>query len=317
MTRCRGGPASPEDLAVAKLCRSKPALDKPSACIRWSWERALGTSRTAGRLQTGSRMCDPSAARCPSQTHSSQFDGTGLRVQQRRIAPPAVAEKAPIEAGTGDATPAETQPDRTLPEDPRPVQSNLGRVQRHACRGGRFVSTRLQGSRRHWACLSAPLTGRARWRNANDRWRAAPRVRRRCDGRHARFFSTCQGMWCNLWREGLAVYVSSVLNATASDAELLLTSPQPLRRTIDANLTAAVCAVSANLDSTNNAPYFSSGRSVPGLPPRLGYYVGYLVAREAGRTRSIQDMVRWPAQHSRAIVVDALSSLATCRPAER
>jgi hypothetical protein len=129
---------------------------------------------------------------------------------------------------------------------------------------------------------------------------------------HADLLGQCQGVWCSLWREGLAVHVASVLNPRAGDDELLLTYPQPLRSAIDANLATAVCAVSANLDSTNNTPYFSSGRSLPGLPPRFGYYVGYLVAREAARTQSIQQLAHLSAQESRRTVADALARLAAC-----
>jgi hypothetical protein len=47
---------------------------------------------------------------------------------------------------------------------------------------------------------------------------------------HGETFTGCgDGLWCNLWREGLAVYVAQRLNPRASDAELLLTIPEPIR----------------------------------------------------------------------------------------
>jgi hypothetical protein len=46
---------------------------------------------------------------------------------------------------------------------------------------------------------------------------------------NGQFFGDCDPLWCALWTEGLAVYVSEQLNPGATDAELLLTSPRPIR----------------------------------------------------------------------------------------
>ena len=46
---------------------------------------------------------------------------------------------------------------------------------------------------------------------------------------HSRAFEGCDAVWCGLWREGLAVHVAAELNPGASDAELVLTMPVPLR----------------------------------------------------------------------------------------
>ena len=62
---------------------------------------------------------------------------------------------------------------------------------------------------------------------------------------HAQFFSDCEETWCALWSEGLAVLVAQRLNPRATDAELLLTSPQPIRPEVDRNRVAAVCAVAS------------------------------------------------------------------------
>lgn len=125
----------------------------------------------------------------------------------------------------------------------------------------------------------------------------------------------CPAVWCNLWGEGLATYVAHRMNPDATDAELLLTLPAPLRPAVEANRREAVCAVLARLDSTegsDNMALFSSGRLNDRLPPRFGYYVGYLVASEAGRTRSLSELARLPSSEVRPLVERSLRSLADC-----
>lgn len=135
---------------------------------------------------------------------------------------------------------------------------------------------------------------------------------------HARFFGDCEPVWCGLWQEGLAVYVAAQLNPGASDGELLLNSPQPIRAPVDANRALAFCAVKARLDSTEQSDYsqlFQGQAHVEGLPPRFAYYVGYLVAREAGRTHTLQQLAHMPASEVRPLIQQALTTLApSCPP---
>jgi hypothetical protein len=134
---------------------------------------------------------------------------------------------------------------------------------------------------------------------------------------HHRSFKGCDQVWCNLWSEGLAVYVAADLNPGASDEDLLLTLPEPIRPAVDRNRAAAVCAVTQRLESTDpkdaNA-LFSFQRLSPDLPPRFGYYVGYLVAQELGKTRSVAELARLDDAHAKPLVVAALHSLAACGP---
>jgi hypothetical protein len=134
---------------------------------------------------------------------------------------------------------------------------------------------------------------------------------------HARHFTTCEAVWCNLWTEGLAVHVAHQLNPQADDDQLLLTQPEPLRAAVEENRTEAVCAVLQRLDSTergDNRALFSSGRLNERLPPRFGYYVGYLAAAEAGRTRSLQQLAQLRGAEVRPLIETALRALASCTP---
>lgn len=132
---------------------------------------------------------------------------------------------------------------------------------------------------------------------------------------HRRYFGECERIWCGLWAEGLAVHVAHELNPDASDAQLLLTIPEPIREAVDANLAEAACAVRARLESDDDddiSALFSFERLNERLPPRFGYYVGFLVAQEAGRTRSLQELSRLDHAEARAAVDAALSVMADC-----
>ena len=107
---------------------------------------------------------------------------------------------------------------------------------------------------------------------------------------HQPRMSECDGVWCSLWEEGLATYVAAQLNPRAGDAALLLDQPAPIRPAVDANRRAAICAVVPLLGSQKQEDYAALfyGRShLPGFPARMGYYIGYLVAADLGKTRSL------------------------------
>ena len=129
---------------------------------------------------------------------------------------------------------------------------------------------------------------------------------------HGQFFGDCEEVWCALWQEGLAVYVSEQLNPGATDAQMTLTSPRPIRPEVDANLPAAVCAVRARLRSEkpeDYAPLFLGSGNLDGLPPRFGYYVGYLVVRDAARTRTMRDLAHMSTTEARPVVEASLAAL--------
>jgi hypothetical protein len=132
---------------------------------------------------------------------------------------------------------------------------------------------------------------------------------------HHRFFPECETVWCSFWAEGLAVYVAKSLNPSATDEELLLTLPRPIRPEVDAHMTEAVCAVRARLDSKDDADkgaLFSFQSLAPDLPPRFGYYLGYRVAERLGRTRSLDQLALLPPEEVRPLIDQTLGEMATC-----
>lgn len=131
---------------------------------------------------------------------------------------------------------------------------------------------------------------------------------------HHHFFEGCDLTWCDLWQEGLATHVAHELNPAATDKQLLLEFPRPIRPAVETDRAAAVCAIRANMDQPPPPGFFQGGRE-PGvgtLPPRFAYYVGYLVAREAARTHSVQDLSKLSNETARPVIDAALAALATC-----
>ncbi len=135
--------------------------------------------------------------------------------------------------------------------------------------------------------------------------------------RHFTTFRECEAVWCSLWSEGLATYVAKRLNPGASEAELLLTVPEPIRARVDANRAEAVCAVVARFDSTRPddlRALFSFRRLNERLPPRFGYYVGYLAAAELGRTHGLRELAAMTNAEVRPELERVLRRMAPCPP---
>ncbi len=130
-----------------------------------------------------------------------------------------------------------------------------------------------------------------------------------------------QGMWLPLWHEGLATYVSKVLNPQANDKELLLDFPAgslPLTR---ARLYDSFAHMESVLDNTDYAklysPLFNAKQDETGLAPRRGYYLGYLVAAEIGKTRDLRTLASLDCRQARALVGAAVAKLKEAsRPAQ-
>ena len=101
--------------------------------------------------------------------------------------------------------------------------------------------------------------------------------------------------WWSMWFEGLATYMSQRLNPPL-DAQQVLWVPRDLVRTMSAKGVTARAAklMLADFDKAGTDHWFDSRQGPDGLPPRAGYYMGYLMARELGRDHSLS----WLAQLS-------------------
>lgn len=102
--------------------------------------------------------------------------------------------------------------------------------------------------------------------------------------------------WWQMWFEGLATYMSQRLNP-ALDAQQVFWIPKDL---VQAMKTKGMVARAARLmltdfDKTGDNHWFESGHAPPGgLPPRAGYYMGYLLATELGRDHALGWLAHLP-----------------------
>src|SRR6266852_9786296 len=109
------------------------------------------------------------------------------------------------------------------------------------------------------------------------------------------------------WSEGLATYVSKVLNPKASNDDILL--PDELIRNTDQQLPRLAKELRENLDSTSTDTFMNFLSASPkrkDVPARCGYYIGMLVARELNRKHSLRELARLRDQQLRKEIEIAL-----------
>ena len=131
---------------------------------------------------------------------------------------------------------------------------------------------------------------------------------------HERFLKSCkhEGLWLPLWQEGLAVYVSQVLHPQASYNELLLDIPAGVVSQTEAQMGKALDDLEGALDSTDQQRYaalFNFRQDASGLPARRGYYLGYLIARDSGRTHHLGTLAKMNCEQAEQTVREAIPRL--------
>ena len=98
----------------------------------------------------------------------------------------------------------------------------------------------------------------------------------------------------NLWEEGLATYISHMLNPQASYAELMLDFPKGLPEQTWRLRVSIVEDLLAHLRSTEDAMYRRyfvpwSGDGV--VPERAGYFIGFVVLSELAKQVSLANLL--------------------------
>jgi len=133
---------------------------------------------------------------------------------------------------------------------------------------------------------------------------------------HEPKITECAAMWCAMWVEGLATYAASRLAPGASDDELILNLPNPIRPAVEADRRGAVCAIADRLQSTSDEDFsalFQGDDRLPGFPSRMGYYVGFLVAKDIGRTHGLRQMADMGWVEAKPLIDSSLARMADCR----
>ncbi len=112
---------------------------------------------------------------------------------------------------------------------------------------------------------------------------------------HSQYFPEEQIVWIALWSEGLATYASEKLNPKASFRELLLDIPEGMVKRIEKDTAFHWKDLKSKLKSTNDddyESYFSLSSKETRIVTRAGYYLGYLLAKEIGKTKSLSEMAQ-------------------------
>jgi hypothetical protein len=115
-----------------------------------------------------------------------------------------------------------------------------------------------------------------------------------------------------LWEEGLATYVSGVLNFQVSESAIL-GRPEDLAARAKPLLSQLARELLQNMDSTSPDLYrtFFLGNSArKDIPPRSGYYVGLLIARELGQNYSLQQLAEMNGESLRSTMRRILQKMA-------
>ncbi|MCC7426948.1 MAG: hypothetical protein IT557_08600 [Alphaproteobacteria bacterium] len=118
-------------------------------------------------------------------------------------------------------------------------------------------------------------------------------------------------LWLGIWKEGLAVYATGVLNQARSRAQILLgeralaDGPSALMRRIAAELPPILDAT----DGATRARYLSYGYRGD-IPQRSGYALGLAVVERVARGRSLPELARIPAGEIERILRAELAALA-------
>lgn len=132
---------------------------------------------------------------------------------------------------------------------------------------------------------------------------------------NSRWFPDCTPdttVWCALWQEGLATYVSGTMNHTTDDALLMLNFPAPIRPAVDADPGGALCLLRGDLDKSDNATYalyFMDGGSRHPYPARFGYYLGYRLMQRLGRRYTLAQLDRMGHDEAHRLLVPELDTM--------
>ena len=121
-----------------------------------------------------------------------------------------------------------------------------------------------------------------------------------------------------LWKEGLATYVAWSLNPETPES-VLFSLPVDMPERARASMPRLAGELRARLDSKSREDYqnfFLGNPQREDIPARSGYYVGYVVARELGRTRSLPELARLRGKPLRDAIDGVLRQLESAAPAK-
>ncbi len=112
----------------------------------------------------------------------------------------------------------------------------------------------------------------------------------------------------SMWEEGLASYVSRRLNPGIPEAKICCLPA--IESAAVPTLAAGALALLDSASREDYARYFLGGQKDSGIPARSGYYLGYLVASEAGKTHTLEELASWSPKQVRGAAEQTLRQIA-------
>jgi hypothetical protein len=121
-------------------------------------------------------------------------------------------------------------------------------------------------------------------------------------------------IWRSLWAEGLATYISARLNPSAPLSDILVIPKdlEPRAKPFVPQMASELLVVADTIDARTFAKFFevqSPDSERLGWPPRSGYYIGYLVAQDLGRRRTLSELAHMKGAVLRTEIGSALQRL--------
>lgn len=112
---------------------------------------------------------------------------------------------------------------------------------------------------------------------------------------HFQNFQPGENIWSALWGEGLATYVSKVLNPAANFEDIMLDIPKGVVRETQEKLPELKPMLKGILESESGEEYakwFLIDPELTFVPKRAGYYFGYLIAEKIHGARTLKELAR-------------------------
>ncbi|RZF93768.1 hypothetical protein EXT42_04880 [Pseudoalteromonas sp. CO302Y] len=129
---------------------------------------------------------------------------------------------------------------------------------------------------------------------------------------HEKLFQCKDELWCSIWTEGLATYVSHKLTPAASDDELMLNIPSNLVKKIRTRKLDSLVDLKKKFYSKKPEIYssfFNFAKDETKLPYRRGYYLGYILAKEIGKNYSLEQLAKMDKKTVESLLQKGLDSL--------
>ncbi len=112
---------------------------------------------------------------------------------------------------------------------------------------------------------------------------------------HSQYVKGEKALWAALWAEGLATYVSEKLNPESTHKEMMLDVPEGMVTKIENDIDFYWNDLRNKLRSNSKddyAKYFLMSAQKSRITIRSGYYLGYLLAKEIGKTKTLSEMAK-------------------------